>query len=104
MPRRDAGQGGAAVSATARRSLSRQFARRSAPPDLQLPQSHVAIRWLEYECPACEGLTAYCADQLHEDDAGWIAPDGPDRYPICPDCQTQFECPPVRLMTAPRIK
>jgi hypothetical protein len=45
----------------------------------------------------------YCADQLHEDDAGWIAPDGPDRYPICPDCQTQFECPPVRLMTAPRI-
>jgi hypothetical protein len=52
------------------------------------------------------GMTSrpgYCADQLHEDDAGWIAPDGPDRYPICPDCQTQFECPPVRLMTAPRI-
>ena len=86
-----------------RSGLSRRI-KRSPPPgpdDAPLPAAHAAIRWLEYECPACGELLIVAADLLGEDDAGWIAPEGPDRYPLCAHCETQFECLPVRLMTAP---
>jgi len=85
-----------------RSSLSRRLVRRAAPVSgTPLPVAHAAIHWLEYECPACGELLILEADLLHEDDAGWIGPEGPDRYPLCAHCETQFECQPVRLMTAP---
>ena len=85
-----------------RSSLSRAVKRTPPPDDTPLPVAHAAIRWLEYECPACGELLILAADLLDEDDAGWIAPFGPDRYPLCTSCETQFECQPVRLMTAPK--
>jgi hypothetical protein len=85
-----------------RSRLSRRL--RRAPPDVDtpLPIAEAAIRWLEYECPACAELLILAADQLEEDDAAWIAPPMTDRFPLCAHCETQFECQPVRLMTAPR--
>ena len=85
-----------------RPSLSRKRFRVGGTPDIPLQIAHVAIRWLEYECPACNEIMAFCADDLQEDAAGWIVPDGPHRYPVCDVCQTQFECPPVRLADPPR--
>jgi hypothetical protein len=87
-----------------RSSLSRRIKRQ--PPtdsDTPLPIAHAAIRWLEYECPACDEPLIIAADLLEEDDAGWIAPHMTDRFPLCAHCETQFECAPVQLMTSPRI-
>ena len=72
-----------------RSSLSRRLRRpKPAEDGTPLPVAHAAIRWMEYECPACAELLIIAADELEEDDAGWIAPHMSDRFPLCTQCET----------------
>jgi hypothetical protein len=65
---------------------------------LALPKARPVVIWMGYECPKCHDMLRVNCDDLEEDDAGRLAPEGPDRYPLCPMCETQFECQPVRIV------
>ena len=48
------------------------------------------------ECPVCTRLLEDL--EMVEDFAGNLTVDGPDRYPRCYECDTQFEIAAVRVV------
>jgi hypothetical protein len=49
-------------------------------------------------CPICEA--SYETDEIAETDTGTYLAHGPERYPRCDACDTQFEVAPVRIEQA----
>jgi len=82
---------------TTRTQVRRRRRHSAFPRDAATPLLKAApfIRWIDYECPTCGRIMTIQGDLLEETGAGALAPEGADRYPVCPECETQFECPEV---------
>ena len=70
----------------------------SAPEPLQ----KAPLRPVEFvaDCPACERPLRLDPCEWEEDASGAFAAHGPERYPVCEYCRTQFEIVPVRVLPA----
>jgi hypothetical protein len=58
------------------------------------------LRPLEFavDCPACERTMVLDACEWDQEPSGTFAAHGPERWPVCEYCQTQFEVEAVQVV------
>lgn len=64
------------------------------------PLQKAPLRPVEFvaDCPACERPLRLDACEWEEEASGAFAAHGPERYPVCEYCRTQFEIIPVQVV------
>ena len=66
------------------------------------PLQKAPLRPVEFavDCPACERPLHLDSCEWGQVTSGAFAADGPERYPVCEYCGTQFEIVAVRVVPA----